>query len=344
MDRLELQRRPARDATREYALLLTQRAAEACVRLHDPADVEALHDFRVGVRRLRTFLTAYRATLDAGPKALAGLKRLAKSTNEPRDLEVGLVWTRREREGVPARQRSGVDRWIERMHEQTLAAYAAVRASVPSGWAAVESRLRRRFSFAAELMPAAESFGQISAVLVRSCADGLESGLAGIASIEDVEPAHDARIRAKRLRYLIEPFRGAVPRAKSVVRTLRELQDLLGDLNDVHVILPRLRDAACSAAADRARRLFEAGLDPASGGAALRAARVRDGSAGLLALARIAVERRQALFSTARERFLAGKADSLLVDVRSVADALAASRRAPLRLVQSPEIAPAEGE
>lgn len=305
------------------------------MRLHDPEDAEALHDFRVGVRRLRTFLTAYRKTLDAGDKCLAGLKKLSKSTNETRDLEVGLAWLEERRADMPARHRVGVDWWIERLQEQTAGAYGAVRTAIPPRWAKVESRLRRRLSFAAEQAPQPQSFGQVSAELVRLAADRLESGLERIGRLEDAEPSHEARIHAKRLRYLIEPFRGGVPRAKAAVRALRGLQDVFGDLNDVQVILPRIRDAARRAAGERALRLFDLALDPATGPALLRSARARDECAGLLALAGAAVERRRALFATITERYLAGRASGILADVRKIADSLAAVERTPLHVVRS---------
>jgi CHAD domain-containing protein len=56
------------------------------------------------------------------------------------------------------------------------------------------------------------------------------------------EAAHDMRIAAKRLRYLLEisePCFGAP--AKQGAKVARELQDLLGEIHDCDVLAPRVR-------------------------------------------------------------------------------------------------------
>ena len=59
---------------------------------------------------------------------------------------------------------------------------------------------------------------------------------------EKVEQLHDMRIAAKRLRYLLElsePLFGAP--AKKVAKTVKGLQDILGEIHDCDVMLPRVR-------------------------------------------------------------------------------------------------------
>jgi CHAD domain-containing protein len=58
---------------------------------------------------------------------------------------------------------------------------------------------------------------------------------------EEVEALHDTRIAAKRLRYVLEitgPLFG--PEAVAAGKRCKELQDLLGDLHDCAVMLPRI--------------------------------------------------------------------------------------------------------
>jgi CHAD domain-containing protein len=86
-------------------------------------------------------------------------------------------------------------------------------------------------------------------------ADGLEKvvrvradelfALAAIAQDPaEVGAAHDLRIAAKRLRYALEisaePCFG--PYAAKAIKRCRELQDLLGELHDCDVALPRVRE------------------------------------------------------------------------------------------------------
>ena len=58
---------------------------------------------------------------------------------------------------------------------------------------------------------------------------------------EEVQALHDTRIAAKRLRYLLEimaPVLG--PYAGTAGKRCKEIQDLLGDIHDCDVMLPRL--------------------------------------------------------------------------------------------------------
>ena len=58
----------------------------------------------------------------------------------------------------------------------------------------------------------------------------------------EVEALHDMRIAAKRLRYVLEitePALGAP--ARQGAKTAKKLQDLLGDIHDCDVMLPRVR-------------------------------------------------------------------------------------------------------
>jgi hypothetical protein len=86
----------------------------------------------------------------------------------------------------------------------------------------------------------------------------------------NVTELHDMRIAAKRLRYVLEltaPVLG--PYAKEAGRRTKELQDLLGEVHDCDVTLPRVLDALDRLRAETARAVRErAGdapdLDPAA--------------------------------------------------------------------------------
>ena len=64
--------RPAAEAARLLALRLLDDAASARLRLSHPEDPEALHAFRVAIRRLRSSLRAWADVLQEGvsPKVL----------------------------------------------------------------------------------------------------------------------------------------------------------------------------------------------------------------------------------------------------------------------------------
>ena len=62
---------------------------------------------------------------------------------------------------------------------------------------------------------------------------------------EEVEALHDMRIAAKRVRYVLEVtegcFGGYAPEGR---KRVKELQDLLGDIHDCDVVVPRLLELA----------------------------------------------------------------------------------------------------
>jgi CHAD domain-containing protein len=57
----------------------------------------------------------------------------------------------------------------------------------------------------------------------------------------EVVALHDLRIAAKRLRYVLEPFAPSFgPYAATAARRARKLQDLVGEIHDCDVTLPRV--------------------------------------------------------------------------------------------------------
>jgi CHAD domain-containing protein len=72
-----------------------------------------------------------------------------------------------------------------------------------------------------------------------------------------VETLHDLRIAAKRLRYLLELTGPSClgPSSQSVVKDLKGLQDVLGEIHDCDVQLPGLRALARTAPEEQARGL-----------------------------------------------------------------------------------------
>jgi len=77
--------------------------------------------------------------------------------------------------------------------------------------------------------------------IVRARLDELYGFMPAAADPAEVEALHDMRIAAKRLRYVLEvtaPCFG--PYAATAARRARELQDLLGEIHDCDVMLPRV--------------------------------------------------------------------------------------------------------
>ncbi len=221
---------------------------------------EALHDFRVALRRLRSLLRAFRPFLTRSirPEDERRLRRLASRTNAARDAEVQLAWLDRHASALSARGQPGLDLLRARYAGRTAGEGAEVGALV-ARYRRLAERLARRLDrfegrISAERGP---SFGEELALLLQAHLGELAERLASVQGSDDEERAHRARIAGKRLRYLLEPLRDhPQANASRAVRRLKGLQDLLGELHDRHVLGAEIAGALGSEARARARAEF----------------------------------------------------------------------------------------
>jgi len=311
---------PAPGAARRIALSLLDAATAARERLPDASDAEALHDFRVAMRRLRSTLRAYQPQLEAvvPAKLRRRLRDLARATGEARDVEVQISWLERQRNELPGARRAGVPWLLSRLTQRRERAYQDIRERIAPKFERLARRLRRALGSVPPpdaTLPA--SLASLIAQLLEDQGSDLERLLANHAE------AHAARIRVKRARYLLEPVVQEAKPAAAVVQRLKHVQQLLGDLHDLQVVIGRLGDAAAEAAAQRTRRLHELAVGGERGAAARGP---RPATSGLLALARVARATQERLF-----RRLVGRrvARSLPAELM----ALAAELRPPAPIV-----------
>ncbi len=304
--------RPPEEAARLVALTLLARAEEAARRLADPADAEALHDFRVALRRLRSVLRAYRGPLAGALKKRhrGGLRDLARGTGEGRDAEVALAWVAAQRDRLEEGQQAGLDWFAAQLEKRKGAGYDEAQRHLGEVFEPLAEELQKRLGVYTRRVRldhgggGEESFGDLVAAEARRDLSRLEELLAGLAAPDDSARGHRARIAVKRLRYLLEPLERELPSVQPIVGTLKRLQDVLGELNDAHVLEDELATAVEAAARHRALSLLDsamAGEAPAgaSGEAGGTASAVSgwDPVEGLLALARLNRERRDRLFA-----------------------------------------------
>jgi CHAD domain-containing protein len=319
--------RPPEEGARLLALSYLDQAAAARTRLADPADAEALHDFRVALRRLRSGLRAYRDLLqDSVPKKLAKrLERLADATGPGRDAEVQLAWLHGQGSRLGSHQRPGHSWMLARVNDCRREGYEGLQEEIERDFPDVDGALRRRLSVyrtKVHLDPQAPppTLGEATAAILRDQIAELEAHLAKVEDADDKDAAHQARISAKRVRYLLEPFAEEIPDSAAVVKRFKALQDLLGDLHDAHVLEDELAKAVENAAAERARRILEISLDAAPDPARLRTERRRSREAGLVALARLNRDRRDRLFADLKDGWLDGRGEDFLRQVEGLGE------------------------
>lgn len=318
-----LHRRPD-EAARRIALGFLDEARAACERLGDPRDEEALHDFRVAVRRLRSTLRAWRRALkgSVAKKHLRALRSLQRATGTGRDAEVALDWLTAQSGSLRGVHRRGYE-WLTRhLGERLDASRLQVRDEVRESFAAIEDALRSRLgSMSIEVRldgPSVhERFGDALAAAARTHARELVEQLARVSSIDDEDAMHAARIRGKRLRYLAEPVAGHLVEARTVVKHCKRLQDVLGDLNDTRVLRGEAGAAIQKAAADHARRLQERTRedDPDLSRHGAR----RSERSGLLEISRRLRRRQHELFARLRRGWLEDGGGALAAAVERLA-------------------------
>jgi CHAD domain-containing protein len=323
MNDASLLRQPVARAVRVVALSLLDEANAAAARLRVappggddsvPHDEEALHDFRVAVRRLRSWLRAWQSWLgdSLSRKVMRRLRKIARATGPARDAEVHLAWLAQQRRALRGRQRVGLAWMIETLTSKQTAAIAdAVHAAHRFG--SVHDKASAQLNvYTLSIHPIKtddrELFAPALAQLVRHQGETVRRRLASVHTFEDRADAHRARIAVKRLRYLLEPAARAGGEDSAIVDQLKDLQDILGDLHDVHVFAEEIAAAAEMAAAEHARRLSQAVLSD-GGMARVKEMRSSDPGAGLIALGKRLHQRGLRAFERLERDWL-GEADA----------------------------------
>ena len=315
--------RPPEAAIRMLALPFLDEAAAAASLLESDTDAGALHDFRVALRRLRTLLKAHRGLLvdSVSKKQARALRDLARSTGAARDAEVQLEWLVAQREDLKPAARRACSWIMERLEARRQAAYSAVRGDALQGFSKLERNLRRGLSRPETTVtpdPARATFALVAADMLRSTGIELVTALEAVRASTDVEEAHHARIQAKRFRYLLEPLKSTSLEKPvgRLVSSAKVLQEVLGNLHDMHVLAREIATSLVESAAERARSLHEAlyAADAASPG--------RDLRSGLLDIDRLVRDRVEALFQELRALWPAAQLEMFSAEVEALAVAL----------------------
>src|SRR5712691_10940411 len=210
--------RPVMEVARQLALGLLADAAQARERLKQPGDVEALHDFRVGLRRVRSVLRAYRPHLKGSvpTKLRRRLKQLAQASGTSRDLEVHLAWLTEQKPSLRYGQRVGLAWLLRRLRSAKRAADTGLADQIARRFPSLKQRLERRLArYTVTVGPGGldrePTYVAVTTRLLLEHGEEVKRRLAEVKSLADQAAAHQARIQAKRLRYLLETVVGIVP-------------------------------------------------------------------------------------------------------------------------------------
>ena len=324
----ELLAEPAGAATRRVAFALLEAAVAARERLDDPSDAEALHDFRVALRRTRSWIKAFEDELGDSirKKHRRRLSDISHAAGDARDAQVHAVWLRDVEDALSVRDRPGAEWLLRRVVDHQHEADTALRAIVAEAFGATTAGLAKdlavytvRIDLRNPAVPQTLAEAMASRILALAAAVG--ERLAAVQSMQDQAVAHAARIAGKRLRYVIEPIADGVEGGPGLVKRLRILQDVIGEMHDVHVVAEEVIQAAQDAGADQARRIATALLEGEgdSSEGAVRLERGRDPRPGLLAIAAQLRARGQSAFRDLQQHWLGDHAGELTEAARALA-------------------------
>jgi len=313
---------PAEEAARLIALSLLRNLIEQRPRVDDRDDSEALHDFRVALRRLTTTLKSYRRSLDSSVtrRSRKRLRRLGQSSRESRDLEVHIEWARDQEAGLNPSQQAGLHWHLARLERRKHDWDAAWRADVAKRFPVLARELQDQlelFRLRVEPDPLGRRLAaqMIGRQVLRSSA-ALERRLADLGIDPSPLAAHRSRLAAKALRYLMDPIARQVEVAPPLLERLSRLQQQLGELTDSHALLEELGKSLDAVTMQSAE-------NPATESGGSEDDEADDPRSGLLALAERLQARSDQALREVRQEWFDGAADDFFSGLTQMATSIA---------------------
>lgn len=233
-------------------------------RQHDAViagDVESIHQLRVSSRRLRAAIELFSSVLYSSALKLyrRDIPWIAHQAGEVRNCDVlETIFKERARKLDPALKES-LDPVVAAIGVERAAAHSQLIHDLSS---------KRYQSLVARLSSPPIKMARASAKLGLAAADLLEPSLRRAAKkgakLDDEAPSadfHKLRVRVKRLRYVLEMVPAmAGKRHRKALARIEELQELLGNYNDVSTAIAWLHNYAASSGAPPATILAAGGM------------------------------------------------------------------------------------
>lgn len=220
------------DRVKRHLLRLLRQANEASQRCKKLKDRTALHDFRVALRRLSTWLGACGVAFGIEKRHYRKLRHLVRRTNDVRDHEVEIAWLVAYRKNIDHAHRAILQREISRRRRAYRKELIAVREQISQEWPKRSRSLRQRIK-----TPHGDSFDIQLRDCVQPAVDALANALDEVTSLRNSTALHHARVRVKKLRYLLELFAKSDDVIRRYVDDLTAMQDCLGTSNDLSLLI-----------------------------------------------------------------------------------------------------------
>lgn len=226
-------------------------------------DVESIHNFRVQLRRLRSWMHVYRPCLDdtTSGRTRRRLANIALATTELRDLDVQLEWLRAESDAL-GESRSEAAIWIcDSLKVDRKRAWGVFRKVLAREFSRSERSLRKELThyIVRRDVRSDEQTARMrtkTAALLHEQATALTTALNRIRSADDTKRLHRARIIAKRIRYILEALAPQSIGLPGVAEDLAHFQDTVGELRDAQLLAHRVTHEITRVVAERTALLI----------------------------------------------------------------------------------------
>lgn len=238
------------DAFANIDLILRTRLGEMCelnAKAQDWSDIEGVHDMRVASRRLRSLMRDFAPYVNEGKSPRRQVKEIARSLGSVRDEDVAIAALKKLRKRMKGEVADGIKHLIEERRKRQASAQEALALVISD-----EAVVQLQEDFAAWLQDAAAvraneksgtplTFRAMGREVIQSQYDELDALSKSLFNPFDVEPLHEMRIAAKRLRYSLELFSPCFGEGLTeLAKEIAELQTSLGELHDCDVWIEEL--------------------------------------------------------------------------------------------------------
>ena len=215
-----------------------------------------------------------------------------------------IQWLQNETKNFTPTHRIGLDWVLDHYKKKYELDLSKIQSRILPAWEKIETQLSRYLQQNKDTgkLQSHESFIQFSGNISNNYCQQLSERLALVSGIHNISEMHAARIAAKHLRYLLEPFADTVPESKDIVNELKTFQDLLGAFHDNSVFIEKLSSVVRRAAADHAYKLYLSAVS--DNDEQTEALRKHGPIPGLLKLVKNVKSHRDEMFAEIQKRYL----------------------------------------
>ena len=213
----------------------------------DPSGVDAVHDIRVAIRRLRSVLRDFASVVDKRPLAelTKALKKLGGELGRVRDIDVLIEELEDLEKDGDGKNSEGIRLIIDDLRKRRTGESKALEKSITGEFvlelrtrftASIESALRQRrlFEF--------ESVRDEGSRTIQKCLGEFQELSGALYRPYSVKRLHRLRIAGKHLRYAIELFQPQFGDAlKPFAEGMKRMQSHLGEIHDCDVWVEQMR-------------------------------------------------------------------------------------------------------